>query len=259
MPLNAEDRVALAYAKMLLESPSLAVRLTALIGEPLERGMRQLPANWRAVVEKASVAALRSAAGFALGTLRDDPYSSSHDWWHKAAAATSGALGGAGGLALVGVELPLSTTIMLRSIAAIARSEGHQLRDPEVRLACLEVFALGGTSAADDSTKTGYYAVRTLLAQEVAAATRHLAEKGLTDQGAPVLVRLLAKIASRYGLVVSEKVAAQAVPVLGAVGGMTVNTVFIDHFQKMAYGHFIIRRLEADYGAERIRAAYENV
>ena len=196
VPLSAEDRVALSYAKMLLESPSLAVRLTSMIGEPLERGMRRLPANWRALVERASISALERAAEFALVSLRDDPYASPHDWLHKAAAATSGAIGGAGGIAMLGVELPLSTTIMLRSIAAIARSEGHELKDPEVRLACLEVFALGGTSRGDDATKTGYYAMRGFFAQEVAAAARHLAERGFTDQGAPASGRLLLKLAA---------------------------------------------------------------
>ncbi len=37
-------------------------------------------------------------------------------------------------------------------------------------------------------------------------------------------MRFTAQIAARFGLVVSQKVAAQAVPVLGAVGGATVNT-----------------------------------
>ena len=41
----------------------------------------------------------------------------------------SGAIGGAFGLASVAVELPISTTIMLRSIADIARSEGFDVRD----------------------------------------------------------------------------------------------------------------------------------
>jgi hypothetical protein len=38
------------------------------------------------------------------------------------------------------IELPVSTVIMLRSIADIARSEGEDLSDPR-RLPCVQVFA----------------------------------------------------------------------------------------------------------------------
>ena len=57
----------------------------------------------------------------------------------------------------------------------------------------------------------------------------------------------------------SEKVAAQSVPVIGAVGGALINTVFMDHFQNMARGHFTVRRLERSYGASEIEACYQEV
>ncbi|RMD82390.1 MAG: EcsC family protein, partial [Candidatus Dadabacteria bacterium] len=200
---------------------------------------------------------LMRAAEVALGTLKDEPFAPPLDWVHKGAAALSGALGGAGGLGLLAVELPVSTVIMLRSIAAIARSEGHSLRDPRVRLDCLEVFAFGGPTRRDDAAETGYFAVRAAMAAEVTAAVRYVAEHGVADKGAPALVRLLSKIGARFGVAVSEKAAAQAVPIIGAVGGLTVNAVFTDHFQKMAYGHFILRRLEQRYGEDVVRRAYE--
>src|SRR5207248_2064595 len=62
---------------------------------------------------------------------------------HLAAVAASGAVGGAFGLATLPLELPLSTTLILRSVADIARGEGEDLEDPEGLLSCLEVFALG--------------------------------------------------------------------------------------------------------------------
>jgi hypothetical protein len=63
-------------------------------------------------------------------------------------------------------------------------------------------------------------------------------------------------VASRFGITVSEKVAAQAVPVLGAAGGALINTIFIDHFQDIARGHFIVRRLERKYGADLVKEEY---
>jgi len=51
-----------------------------------------------------------------------------------------------------------------------------------------------------------------------------------------------------FSIQVSEKAAAQAVPAIGAAGGAIINPLFIDQFQDMTYGHFIIRRLERKYG-----------
>jgi hypothetical protein len=58
---------------------------------------------------------------------------------------------------------------------------------------------------------------------------------------------------------VPQKAAAQAVPVIGAAGGAAVNVLFINHFQDMARGHFIVRRLERAYSPEFIRAEYERL
>jgi hypothetical protein len=157
------------------------------------------------------------------------------------------------------VELPLSTMIMFRSVADIARSEGEDIRSIYTKLACLEVFALGGKSSKDDATETGYFAVRMALASAMSKAINYIAQKGLMEEGAPVLVRLITKIASRFSVVVSEKVAAQAVPIVGAVGGALVNTIFMDHFQDIARGHFIIRRLERFYDPKEVQRQYEGL
>jgi EcsC protein family len=72
-----------------------------------------------------------------------------------------------------------------------------------------------------------------------------------------VLVRLIAQIASRFGVVVTQKLAAQAVPLVGALGGAAVNYAFIDHFQEVARAHFVVRRLERRHGKDAVRAAYD--
>ena len=157
------------------------------------------------------------------------------------------------------VELPLSTTIMLRSIADIARSEGEHLRTPDAKLACLEVFALGGRSKSDDASESAYFLIRGALAKSVSEAAGYITEKALVEQGAPAIVRFITQLATRFGVNVSQKVAAQAVPVVGAAGGMVINVLFIDHFQEMARGHFIIRRLERTYDPRLVRAEYERL
>ena len=74
-----------------------------------------------------------------------------------------------------------------------------------------------------------------------------------------MLVRLIAQIASRFGVAVTQKLAAQAVPVIGALRGAAVNYAFIDHFQEVARAHFVVRRLERRYGKETVRAAYDRL
>jgi hypothetical protein len=254
--LSHEDGEALRQAKSLLEHPSLGAKITSIIGIPIEKGFALLPAKWSEVVSYATNTALKQALNIALLTVDDRGIRASSDLLHKIAVATSGAAGGLFGLPALAVELPVSTTVMLRSIADIARSEGERLASPEAKLACLEVFAFGGPSQSDNATKTGYFAIRASLARAVSEAAQHLAQKGVAQEGAPAIVRFLTQVASRFGVAVSEKLAAQAVPVMGAIGGALINSVFMDHFQDMARGHFIIRRLERTYDPELIKNAY---
>ena len=178
---------------------------------------------------------------------------------HKFAAAASGAVGGAFGLAALPVELPLSTTILLRSIAEIAREEGEDLSAPEASLACIEVFALGGKEDEEAVYESGYFAVRAALAKSVSDSARFVAAQGLGAQTAPAVVRLVSQIAARFGVIVSEKIAAQAAPVLGAIGGAAVNAAFAEHFQTLARGHFIVRRLERMHGPNLVAFEYQRL
>ncbi len=257
MELSRSDLEDLVYAKELLEHPGLAAKITSVLGAPLEKGFKLLPARWMESVQEATRLALGKALDFAVRTLYDKPAKPSSDFVHKMIVAANGAAAGIVGLPALLVELPLSTAIMLRSIADVARSEGESIREIEPRLACLEVFALGGKPAAEESAEAGYFAIRVALARAVAEAANYLTERGMVEEGAPALVRLIAAIASRFGAVVSEKVAAQAVPLIGAAGGAAVNTIFIHHFQEMARGHFIVRRLERTYGPEFVKRQYQ--
>ena len=259
MPLSEEHLAQLANAKTLLENPGLAVKVSNLIGTPIERGFELLPAGWRDKLGSATRDALHYALQGALFTMNARADESSHPRWHKFASALSGAAGGAFGLPALVVELPVSTTIICRSIADIARANGEALDDMSVRMACLEVFALGGPSHADDAAESGYFAVRAALAQAVSDAGRYLAAHASVQDGAPAVVRLISLIAARFQIQVSQKAAAQAVPIIGAAAGALINLVFIDHFQDMSRGHFTIRRLERIYGTTQVRAAYERM
>lgn len=257
MALSKSEITELGRAKKLLENPGLAAKVSNYVGAPIETGLRSLPASWSVAVNDIARKSIGKAFDIALLTMDREGRGSSSDWWHKLAAGVAGATGGAFGLPALALEVPVSTTIMLRSIADIARSEGEDLHDPDARLQCIQVFALGGTSRSDDGAESGYFAARAALARSISEAAAHIAKKGVSQQGAPAIVRLISQIASRFSIVVSEKAAAQAVPVIGAFGGATINTLFIHHFQDMGRGHFIIRRLERLHGQHEVRRFYD--
>ena len=173
----------------------------------------------------------------------------------------TGGVSGFFGMATLAVELPVTTTLMLRSIAGIARKEGEDLTQAGSRLACLEVFALGphtrGQSSAATAAETSYYAARAFLAKAVSEAAQLVAERGLAQRSSPVIVELISAIGSRFGLVVSEKVTAGAIPVIGAIGGAAVNLAFMEHFQKLARAHFASRRLEREHGPAEVCRVYD--
>jgi hypothetical protein len=241
------------------------MKLASIVGAPLEKLLARLPAFANAKVTDATELALRKCLSIALRTLgRRDAGSliapdKPSNLLHKFAVATTGAAGGAFGVFALPVELPVTTTLMFRSICDIARSEGDDLSSIETQLQCLTVLGMGGTSSEDDDAELGYFFMRGALAQAVSKASSEIATKGFSSHGSAALLRLLNAIAARFSVQVSEQIAAKSIPAIGAVLGAMVNTVFIDHFQQVAHGHFTVRRLERQYGNETIEAVYQTL
>lgn len=257
--MNQSDRIRLEEAVWLLENPGLVAKLADRVGKPIDWAMKQLPGGANAMIRGATESAITKALSVAVSTIDKRHQGQPSRWSHRLAVAVSGGAGGFFGLPALAVELPLSTVLMLRSIADIARSEGEDLTSLEARLACLEVFALGSSREVRDAVESGYYAVRIALTRALAEAGEYIAERGIVEEGAPIVVRLVARIAARFGVAVSEKIAAQAIPIAGAAGGATINLLFMNHFQAMARGHFIVRGLERAYGEETVRQEYEKI
>ncbi|MEE3650452.1 MULTISPECIES: EcsC family protein [unclassified Brenneria] len=265
---DQQDIHDIRQAIALLEAPSITIQLANLVGGPIEWSLSKLPKWVKSKIQDVVHAALHKSVDAALYTLDDDPKRASSPKTHKLAAATSGAVSGFFGAAGLIVELPVSTTIMMRSVADIARSEGFSLTDFSVKAACVEVFALGGRSKNDDAADSAYYASRAVLADITKHTTRELidiaSKKGAektsaritSSQAGRTLARLIDAVATRLGITITEKMAAQIVPIVGAASGAAINTLFINHYQNMAKGHFIIKRLEQKYGEEEIKSVY---
>ena len=146
------------------------------------------------------------------------------------AVALSGFVGGFAGLAGFLPDATLTTLLILRDVARIAREHGEDLTTETARAACVQVFAL------KSGDEAGYFSARMMLQGNAARA-------------------LLAQVATRWGPVLGEKLAAGAVPVAGAVAASVLNTAFLAHYRRLARAHFTIRKLERLHGRALVRAA----
>jgi hypothetical protein len=247
---------ALRRAVHQLEGQDFAGRLADLAGQPVARALRMMPkpANWG--INKVVEIVILNCLNLAIRSI--EPRSKRPPARHASSmlAGLTGGVSGFFGIAALPLELPVTTTLMLRAIADIARHHGEDLSTLEARLACVEVFALG-TPSSGQSAHFGYYATRAFLGRLTADASALFLERGVANVSAPVVGGVIAEIAARYGVVVSERAAASALPVIGALGGATVNVLFMNHFQRVAQGHFMVRRLERQYGRDIVRELYE--
>jgi hypothetical protein len=253
--LTPVDHAALTSAVRHLESPNFAAKLADYAGAPVNRIMSMLPRTLNRQVSAMVRDAVMKGLDVAVDTLEENPPPTPATKFSSFLAGVAGGISGVFGFGALAIELPLTTTVMLRSIAEIARHEGEDLSTLEARLACLEVFAYGAKRN-DDTIDVGYYAARTLISKYTGDVAALFLERGAIDVSAPVVSNLVTEIVSRFGIVVSDKVAVGAVPIIGALSGATVNVIFMDHFQKIAKGHFTLRRLERTYGSAHIRQHY---
>src|SRR5829696_1535369 len=106
--LSHEELENLKRAKSLLENPGLAAKLAGYVGAPVEKGMKMLPRRLQGAVHSATEKALLKALDVAVKSLGNKPLAvgarGSSNRMHKMAVATSGAIGGAFGVAALGIE-----------------------------------------------------------------------------------------------------------------------------------------------------------
>ena len=253
--ISTADHAALQNAVKYLEGRNFAARLADYAGVPIHRVLGFLPKTLNKQLSGAVRSAVLKGLEVAVDTLDEKPPRSPSTGFSSFLAGVTGGVSGLFGFGALAFELPLTTTLMLRAIAEIAQHQGEDLSTLEARLACLEVFAYGAKRN-EDNLDVGYYAARALISKYTHDIAALALERGAIDASAPVVASLVSEIVSRFGLVVSDKVAAGALPIIGAVGGATVNIVFMDHFQRIAHAHFTLRRLERIYGSSHIKQRY---
>lgn len=223
-PVDAEaelDRLAARY----VAAGGPGLRLLTALGTSAEGLLDRLPPPLRGGLEAATERALGLSMRAAQGSRRAVPDQAA--WVNTAVTTAMGAAGGFAGLPGALVELPATTTVLLRAIQGAAARRGFDPAAENVQFDCIRVFAAAGPLSADDGTDLSFLSLR------------------LTVTGATVQ-RLIASVTPRLAAVLGQKLAAQAVPVLGAVAGAGTNYVYTRYYQQMADVHFGLRRLAVD-------------
>ncbi|MEJ0018707.1 MAG: EcsC family protein [Acetobacteraceae bacterium] len=245
--LDAADRARIAEtAAILLDARGIVIRLSEWVGGRLHglgrrfagAGPHLLGEAWQARYQAVVEGALRNA--YRVGTLGLDRTGSRPPRRRltKLIAAATGGASGLVGLPGIAADLPVTTCLMMRSIADIARAHGEDLGSPDTRQACIEVFAFGGPELTDEDIDIAYWTIRGSLSH----ASLNL---------------LIRQVAARFGVMLSQKYLAQAVPLMGAAAGTTLNYVFMDYYQAMARVHFTLRELERRCDPVVVRACFD--
>jgi hypothetical protein len=232
-------------AIIMADSRGFLLRVTALFGRRIDHWRNSLSQTgerlggpaWTGLVQRArdmvedTLWSSYTYATFGLEAVPDfvRPSRPRANLLHRLATAASGAASGFAGFPGVVFDIPFTTMTILRSIAEVARDSGEDLAAENTRRACLEVLAFGGPGGADDDTEIGYWATR--------IGVNHL-----------TINLLIKSAAGRFGLVLSDKLIAQTVPLAGAVTGGVLNYAFTEYYQNMAQVHFCLRGLERRTG-----------
>lgn len=205
------------------------IDLLNLIGGQAENLLDRLPPEMRARLGEGAAQALQlamQAAGRSRHMVNGQPA-----WLNRAVITMMGAAGGFGGLPTAMAELPLTTTILLRTIQDVAVAHGFDPSEPGVTFDCIEVFGTAGPLEHDDSAELAFIGTRMTLT-------------------GVALQRLILRVSPRFGTVLGQKLAAQTVPVLGAAAGAATNYAYTSYYQQMAEVHFGLRRLAIDAGMD---------
>lgn len=232
----ARDDIA-ALASRQRKANGMLMQAINFVGGQVEDSLKLLPAGTRARVDGVARAALQQSYDLASKSRGGIWQNIGSDRMHKLMAAVSGAVGGFGGLPTAIAELPVATTVIFRAVHHVAAEYGEDPAADETRLQCLAVFGAGGPTQADDGIDISFIGAR-------------LSISGAAVNG------LISKVAPKFATVLSQKLASQAVPVLGAAAGAGTNYAFVDYYVAMAHVHFGLRRLARTYGDEAVAAEF---
>ena len=220
------DRLARRY----LNAGGIGMDVLNMIGIKAEFLLDRLPTSVRTRMDRITLAALNRA--FDAASLSRGLLTERGDWFNRMLSTTSGAVGGMAGIAGAALEMPLTITLLLRAIMDIAAEHGIDPDSDIARREALTVFAAAGPLNSDEGADLAFLAARMSIT-------------GQTVQG------LIARVAPKLSASLTQKLAAQAVPVLGAVAGGAINYSFTRYYQEIARVNFGLLRMSRESGLPR--------
>ena len=205
------------------------LRLLNALGSQAENLIDRIPGPVRGQLEAATRRGLEATFGAAAASRGRVP--DGGDWFNTALTTAMGAAGGFGGLPSALAEVPVTTTVLMRAIQGIAEDHGFDPASEEVRLACLDVFAAAGPLVDEGDSDMGFLTMRVALS-------------------GPGMRVMVARVTPIFAQVLGRKIAAQAVPVLGAVAGAATNYIYTSYYQDIARVRFGLLALARDRGID---------
>ncbi len=223
-----------ALADVMRKASGAGLQVVNALGTPTRNLLAVLPGFVTNRIEKATISALDQsfrAAAATRGPVGDAP-----DWLTRAMTLGTGGAAGMGGLPAALAEIPVTTTVILRAIQGIASAHGFDPERPDVRDACLSVFAADAPLDQPNEPDLSFLTMR------------------MTTTG---LTALIARVAPRLSVALGQKVAAQAVPVLGVAVGAATNYVYTAYYQDIARIQFGLMRLSEQEGQSMERLVHD--
>lgn len=233
---NEDGSFAKRIAKDYLNASGLGMDMMMAVGGGAESLFNHVPESLlgpmnRAVgkaLEKALCAADKSRKATGNAARRVERY----------LPGITGALGGLTGLPGAFVDVPVTITVILRGVLDEAENLGFSPDEDEVRKEALRVFSMGGPFSEDDGA-------------DMALIVTKASMTGQTVSG--LLQAAIPRLASALG----PKLMAQSVPLIGAVSGAAINTIFASYYREMARVRFAIMRESLDRGVSQQTVAEE--
>lgn len=253
--LTAQDFAELKKAVKLLENQGFTRLLNNVTGKPTEKALELVPRRLKNNLDKIVNSAVTKCLHLALNTLDKRTARPPRNHLSTLMSGVTGGLSGFFGAPGLAADLPVTTTLLLRSVADIARAQGEDLSCISSQLACIEVLALGAP-VEEKHVESSYYLARDGFSEFSGNAAKALSDLGADTVRAPAVNGFLGEISARFAVTIWQRAAVSSVPLIGALGGAAGNALFMHYFQDLATGHFIVRRLERSYTKDIIRQNY---
>ena len=158
---------------------------------------------------------------------------------------------------LILADVTASMTLLSRQTCLLASVYGFSPRLPENLPHVIAALAPHG-----ETTDEGYLAIKTAVVGSIRETSRFMAgtagvmiDRHILEKEAPQMIRLIAKVAERLGIAITQKELGILIPVAGAVLNGSINLAFQKVSHQTAKDYFRRLLLEDRYGDELVSVA----